>query len=286
MDILDHEALIRLGWFAGVLVVMSVWEALAPRRKVCINRPLRWSGNLGLIALDTLIVRLLIPIGGVYLALIGRERGWGLLNNVAWPDLLAILLAFVALDFVVYLQHVMFHAVPALWRLHMVHHADLELDATTGVRFHPLEILVSAVIKLSAIVLIGAPALAVLLFEVVLNATSLFNHGNVKLPAWLDRLLRWITVTPDMHRVHHSIHPAEANSNFGFNLPWWDYLLGTYRPQPIAGHERMALGLEHLRDAQQAERLDRMLLLPFLGQTGEYPVSERWTHDASLPTGV
>ena len=285
MAILDHEPLIRLGCFAGVLLVMSAWELLAPRRLVSINRPLRWSANLGLVALDTLLVRLLIPAGAVGLALVARERGWGVLNNLAIPDGLAVVLAFLALDLAIYLQHVMFHAVPALWRLHMVHHADLEFDATTGVRFHPLEILLSTGIKLGAVLLIGASALAVILFEVVLNASSLFNHGNVRLPGWLDRVLRWVIVTPDMHRVHHSIEARETNSNFGFNLPWWDYLLGTYRAQPAAGHEQMAIGLEQVRDVQEAERLDRILLLPFRGQTGEYPVNER-RRDSFLPPGV
>jgi sterol desaturase/sphingolipid hydroxylase (fatty acid hydroxylase superfamily) len=272
MDILGHESAVRLACFGGVLLLMLAWELAAPRRRLTVRRPLRWSGNLGMVLLDTLVVRLLIPVGAVGMALFAAERGWGLLNNVALPSWLAVALAFVALDLVIYLQHVMFHAVPALWRLHMVHHADLDLDTTTGVRFHPVEILLSMVIKLGAVVLLGAPALAVLLFEATLNATSLFNHGNVRMPAWLDRLLRLVVVTPEMHRVHHSIHPHETNSNFGFNLPWWDYLLGTYRAQPAEGHEHMTLGLEQFRD-ESVERLDRMLVLPFVGPTGEYPVN-------------
>src|SRR6185369_7583676 len=233
-----------------------------------------WSGNLGLVALDTLLVRLLIPVGAVGLALLAQERGWGVLNNVSLPGWLAVVLAFLALDFVIYLQHVMFHAVPALWRLHMVHHADLDFDTTTGVRFHTLEILLSLGIKAAAVALLGAPALAVLVFEVALNATSLFNHGNVRLPAWLDRALRLVVVTPEMHRVHHSVIPRETNSNFGFNLPWWDRLFGTYRAQPAAGHEGMTIGIAQFRDPSEL-RLDRMLLQPFRYDDRLYPLGRR-----------
>src|SRR5262245_33357981 len=176
---------------------MTLWELLAPRRRLTVGRPLRWASNLGLVALDTLAVRFLIPLGAVGVALLARERGWGLFNNVSLPGWLAVVLSVVALDFIIYLQHVMFHAVPILWRLHMVHHADLDFDATTGVRFHVLEMLLSMLVKMAAVLLLGAPAVAVLLFEVLLNATSVFNHGNVRLPAWLDRLLRLVVVTPE-----------------------------------------------------------------------------------------
>jgi sterol desaturase/sphingolipid hydroxylase (fatty acid hydroxylase superfamily) len=233
----------------------------------------RWFANLGLAALNTLAVRLLMPLGAVGVAVLAEERGWGLFNNVAAPPWLAVAAAVIVLDLVIYLQHVLFHAVPALWRLHMVHHADLEFDATTGVRFHTIEIVLSMGIKAAAIVLLGAPAPAVLLFEVLLNATSLFNHGNVRLPAWLDRVLRLVVVTPEMHRVHHSVLARETNSNFGFNLPWWDYLLGTYRPQPLRGHEGMTIGLSQLRDERTVASLPGMLALPFLGEAGDYPVN-------------
>jgi sterol desaturase/sphingolipid hydroxylase (fatty acid hydroxylase superfamily) len=272
MDLLRYESLIRLGCFAGVLLLMALWEALAPRRRRSVSRPLRWSSNLGLTALNTLAVRFLVPVGAVGTALVAEQRGWGVLNNVAVPGWLAVVLAVVGLDFFIYLQHVLFHAVPLLWRLHMVHHADLDFDATTGVRFHTIEILLSMGIKMAAVALLGAPALGVVAFEVLLNATSLFNHGNVRLPGWLDRLLRLVVVTPEMHRVHHSAKVSETNSNFGFNLPWWDWLFGTYRPQPAAGHEGMTIGLEQFRD-ERVERLDCMLALPFLGQTGAYPVN-------------
>jgi sterol desaturase/sphingolipid hydroxylase (fatty acid hydroxylase superfamily) len=275
MDILSHESVIRLGCFSGVLLAMALWETLAPRRQPTVGRPGRWLSNLGLVALDTLVVRFLVPLGAVGMALLAAERGWGVFNNVPVPAWLAVALAVVALDLVIYLQHVMFHAVPLLWRLHRVHHADLDFDATTGVRFHPVEILLSLGIKLGAVTLLGAPALGVLLFEVLLNATSLFNHGNVRLPVWLDRVLRLLVVTPEMHRVHHSVRPRETNSNFGFNLPWWDYLLGTYRAQPAEGHENMTVGLTQFRDERVADRLHWMLVLPFLGQEGDYPVNRR-----------
>jgi sterol desaturase/sphingolipid hydroxylase (fatty acid hydroxylase superfamily) len=288
MSHLGSESVIRLGCFGGVLLLMALWEALAPRRRSALSKPFRWFNNLALVGLDTLVVRVLVPLGAVGMARISQERGWGLLNNVALPGWLAVVLAVVALDFVIYFQHVLFHAVPALWRLHMVHHADLEFDTSTGVRFHPLEILLSAGIKVGAVVLLGASALAVLIFEVVLNATSLFNHGNVRLSAWLDRLLRLVVVTPEMHRVHHSVLARETNSNFGFNLPWWDYLLGTYRSQPAAGHEGMTIGLKQFRD-EDVEHLGRMLVLPFAGQPGDYPLNRRGGNDmpaaASPPQG-
>jgi sterol desaturase/sphingolipid hydroxylase (fatty acid hydroxylase superfamily) len=270
---LSQGSLVRLGFFAGVLAVMAVWEFLAPRRKLTAAKGPRWLSNLGLVVLDTLAVRFLAPLGVVGVALVAGERGWGLFNYLDLPGWLTVPLAVVALDLAIYLQHVLFHAVPLLWRLHLVHHADLDFDVTTGVRFHTFEILLSLGIKMGAVVLLGAPAVAVLAFEVLLNATSMFSHGNVRLPAKIDRVLRWVLVTPEMHRVHHSVEPAETNSNFGFNLPWWDYLFGTYRARPAAGHEAMTIGLEQFRDEQRADRLHWMLALPFVGQPGDYPVN-------------
>ena len=280
MTFTNADPVVRLGCFAGVLALMALWEALAPRRRPAVSKPFRWLNNLALVGLDTLVVRFLVPLGAVGMALLAAERGWGLFNNVSLPDWLAVVLAVIALDFIIYLQHVLFHAVPVLWRLHMVHHADLDFDTTTGVRFHPLEILLSLGIKVAAVVALGAPALAVLVFEVLLNATSLFSHGNVWLPGWLDRVLRLIVVTPEMHRVHHSVMVRETNSNFGFNLPWWDYLMGTYRAQPAAGHEAMTIGLNQFRD-EDVERLDRMLVLPFVGQAGDYPLNRKGENDAA-----
>jgi sterol desaturase/sphingolipid hydroxylase (fatty acid hydroxylase superfamily)/rhodanese-related sulfurtransferase len=258
--------------FVGVLVLMAAWEAAAPRRVRAHPRLLRWSGNLGVVAIDTLLVRLVFPVVAVGLALRAEEEGWGLLNVVGAPAWFAFAASLLVLDLAIYLQHVMVHAVPALWRLHRMHHADLDFDATTGVRFHPLEILLSMGLKLAVVAALGPPAAAVLVFEVLLNATSLFNHGNVRLPAGLDRALRLVVVTPDMHRVHHSIHPAETNSNFGFNLPWWDRLLGTYRAQPREGHEAMTIGIEQFRDRRDLG-LDRMLMQPFRGPASGYPIN-------------
>lgn len=267
---MDYEPYLRLAFFVGTLLAMGVWEQLAPRRALRVGRGWRWASNLALVAINTLLVRSLAALGAVGIAITAAERGWGLFNNVALPAWAAALLSFVLLDLAIYLQHVMFHAVPVLWRLHRVHHADLDVDVTTGLRFHTVEILLSLGIKAAAIVLFGPPAVAVLAFEVALNATSLFNHSNVALPAWLDRALRLVVVTPDMHRIHHSALREETNSNYGFNLPWWDYLLGTYRNVPAHGHERMTLGVAEIRDARAADRLPAMLAMPFvaLGREG------------------
>ena len=272
--ILAHEPAIRLTCFGGTLAAMALWEALAPRRRRAVSRWARWPSNLGIVALNTLALRLAFPVAAVGLAAIAEERGWGLLNNLTLPGWAKLVAAFVLLDLAIYLQHVMFHAVPALWRLHRMHHADLDFDVTTGARFHPVEILLSMGLKLAVVAALGAPPVAVLVFEVVLNATAMFNHANAGLPESLDRVLRWIVVTPDMHRVHHSVVVDETNSNFGFNLPWWDRLLGTYRPQPSAGHEGMTIGLDVFRDPRQL-RLDRMLIQPLVGPAGAYPINRR-----------
>jgi sterol desaturase/sphingolipid hydroxylase (fatty acid hydroxylase superfamily) len=272
--VLEYEPVIRLGFFFAVLVAMAMWELRAPRRRLSVSRGVRWPSNLGIVAINTALLRLLFPTAAVGMALVAEAHGWGLFNAIALPTGLATLLAVVVLDLAIYLQHVLFHAVPALWRLHRMHHADLDFDVTTGVRFHPVEILLSLVIKLGVVAALGAPPLAVLIFEVVLNATSMFSHGNVSLPAWADRILRWVVVTPDMHRVHHSAIPGETNSNFGFNLPWWDRLFGTYRPQPALGHEGMTIGLNVFRDPTEL-RLDRMLLQPLREGVGPYPLPNR-----------
>jgi len=260
--ILAAEPAIRLEVFFGVLVLMALWERVAPRRPQTVSRLVRWPNNLGIVIVDTVAVRLLFPLAGVGMALYAAERGWGLLNLLGWPVWIAVPLSVLLLDLTIYAQHVAFHRVPALWRLHRMHHADLGFDVTTGVRFHPLEIVLSMIIKLAAVVLLGVPALGLLIFEVLLNASSLFNHGNGRLPATIDRMLRRIVVTPEMHRVHHSILRPETDSNFGFNLPWWDHLFGTYRAQPAAGHDGMTIGLPQFRDPREL-RLDRMLLQPF-----------------------
>jgi sterol desaturase/sphingolipid hydroxylase (fatty acid hydroxylase superfamily) len=266
------EVLIRLSAFVAVLGLMASWEVLAPRRRLTTSKVRRWVANLSVVALDAVVVRLLFAAGAVGAAMLASERDWGLLNSQSWPLWLEVVVAVVALDFVLYLQHVMFHAVPLFWRFHMMHHADLDCDVTTGLRFHPVEVALSMGIKLASVVLLGASPVAVLSFEVLLNATSMFNHSNVRMPAAVDRFIRWIVVTPDMHRIHHSINPRETNSNFGFNLPWWDRVLGTYRAEPAQGHEGITLGLEQFRDPVRLMFIG-MLALPFVGAPGNYPLS-------------
>jgi sterol desaturase/sphingolipid hydroxylase (fatty acid hydroxylase superfamily) len=267
--ILATEATIRLAIFLGVLAAMALWEVAAPRRRRVIPRVIRWTNNLALVVVDTVILRLSFPILAVGLAVMAEDRGWGLFNNLDVPVWVAIIVSMLLLDLAIYLQHVMFHAVPGLWRLHRMHHADLDFDATTGLRFHPVEILISMGIKLAVVAALGPPAVAVLLFEVVLNATALFNHANIDLPRPVDRVLRLFVVTPDMHRVHHSKDPRETNSNYGFNLPWWDRLLGTYIAQPAKGHEGMEIGIEQFR-TQRDLWLDQMLAQPLRGPASGY----------------
>ena len=275
---LQAEPFVRLGFFVSILMAMGIWEALAPRRERSLPRLKRWPGNLGIVVLNTLLLRILFPTAAIGVALLGEERGWGLLSTLALPQWMEAVIAVLVLDLTIYLQHVLFHAVPWLWRLHRMHHADLDFDVTTGVRFHPIEIVLSMIIKLAVVAALGAPALAVLIFEVLLNATSLFNHGNVRIPLPFDRFLRWLVVTPEMHRVHHSWYPNETNSNFGFNLPWWDRLLGTYQDQPRDGHEGMTIGINQFREPAW-ERLDRMLIQPFTGPAGSYPINVRETKE-------
>lgn len=259
------ETALRLGCFVGLFVLLAALETAWPRRSRSLARAARWPANLGMSLASQLVVRLLVPLTAAALAIEAASRGWGLLNRVDLPAWLEIALAVLVLDFAIYWQHRLFHVVPALWRLHRMHHADVDLDVTTGVRFHPASILVSAAIKLAVVLLLGPAAVAVLLFEVLLNATSLFNHANLALPARLDRVLRLLVVTPDMHRVHHSLDDAERNCNFGFNFPWWDRLLGTYRAQPARGHDAMTLGLPAFRDAPE-QRFFRLLGQPLRGE--------------------
>lgn len=267
----DSEPLIRLGFFFGILSMMAAWEALAPRRQLQTSRRIRWLTNLGTVFIDSFILRLLPSYSAIAVALFAEKRGWGLLNNVSLNDLLKVVIGVLILDLAIYLQHAMFHSLPTLWRLHMIHHSDLDIDTTTGVRFHPIEILLSMGIKMIVVFFSGISALGVLIFEVLLNATSLFNHGNVRLAPSVDRVLRFIIVTPEMHRVHHSVVIRETNSNFGFNLPWWDRLFGTYKAQPAAGHEEMTIGLSQFRVANRLT-LPRLLILPFVGETSKYPM--------------
>ncbi|MDH5325272.1 MAG: sterol desaturase family protein [Gammaproteobacteria bacterium] len=275
----NYELYIRLSFFFGVFLLIAFWERLAPKRALTVSKTTRWLNNLGLVALNTVILRLLFPAAAVGVAAFASQQGWGLLHYYQLPGTVAIILSVIALDFIIYLQHVLVHAVPALWRLHRVHHADLDYDVTTGARFHPIEIILSMLIKMAAIVVLGAPVIAVIIFEILLNATAMFNHGNLNLPESLDKVLRLIVVTPDMHRIHHSAEDDEANSNFGFNLPWWDRLFGTYRTQPRAGHQGMLIGIHHYRNPKMVNRLPGMLKLPFIGKISDYTINRRqWTH--------
>jgi len=261
--VLDDEVFVRLVFFLAILGCMALWELFAPRRPLHAPKSRRWFGNLGIVFIDSAALRFLMPVTAMAAASSAASHDWGLLHSVGITGWLAVLLGVAALDIAIYFQHVMFHAVPLFWRLHKVHHTDLDIDVTTGVRFHPLEVLFSMGIKVGVVLFFGAPVLAVLAFEVLLNGTSMFNHGNVGMAHGVDKCLRLLVVTPDMHRVHHSVIIQETNSNFGFNFPWWDRLFGTYRPQPSAGHDDMVIGIARYRDPKDLT-LPRLLVLPFL----------------------
>ena len=273
--LIAHELGVRGGAFVTMLLGMALWEVIAPRRRLSVSKPQRWGNNLALSTLNTLLVRVLFPAGAVGFAAFASGHGWGVLSLINLPAWCECLLAVIALDFAIWVQHVLVHAVPVLWRLHRVHHADPDYDLTTGARFHPLEIGLSLLLKCAAIALLGASPLAVLVFEVLLNATAMFNHGNVALPVALDSVMRRWVVTPDMHRVHHSVEDDEANSNFGFNLPWWDRLFGTYRAQPRAGHTNMTIGIRDTTQPQQVTWLPGLLRLPFQGESAGYVINRR-----------
>lgn len=259
--ILMIEEPLRLGVFLSVLGAMALWEIASPQRRQEIPRVIRWSNNFALVALDTVFVRLAFPLLAVEMAAQAQENGWGLFNLIGFNGWFAALIAILVLDFAIYLQHRVFHAVPFLWRLHRMHHADLEFDVSTGLRFHPVEIVLSMGIKIVVVIALGAPAAAVLIFEVILSAASLFNHSNIQFGKGTDCILRRFVVTPDMHRVHHSIIPAETNSNFGFSVPWWDYLVGTYVAEPTGGQKGMTVGIEDFRSPRELW-LDRMITQP------------------------
>ncbi|MEW4563116.1 sterol desaturase family protein [Bremerella sp. JC770] len=266
------EMIVRLTCFLGVLLAMAIWELLAPRRTLRVAKIPRWLSHLTLVIINTICARVVLPLTAVSAAMFAQSRQWGVFYLVDWPTWIEVILCVLIFDLAIYLQHVMFHAIPALWRLHKVHHADMDFDVTTGLRFHTLEILLSAVIKLAVVFVLGPPAIAVVLFEVLLNATSMFNHSNVKLPLGIDRALRCLLVTPDMHRVHHSVVRRETNSNFGFNLPWWDFLLGTYRDQPCQGHDKMEIGLKTYQDEATVQWLPGMLMLPLDTKSDSYAI--------------
>ena len=261
--ILEHESTIRLGFFFGILVIMAIWEILAPRRDLTVSKSKRWISNLSIVVLNTVVIRVLFPAAAVGMAVYADAKGWGIFNILETPAWLAILLSVILLDLIIYGQHVMFHRIPVLWRIHRMHHADMDIDVTTGSRFHPIEIVVSMLIKFTAIIILGVPVIAVIVFEVILNLTAMFNHSNARMPLGLDKVIRAMVVTPDMHRVHHSIKPKEYNNNFGFNLSIWDRIFKTYTAQPEEGHIKMTIGLMQYRDEKVSEGLPGMLMIPF-----------------------
>ncbi len=277
--ITSWEAVVRLAVFFGVFAIMAAWEMLAPRRVLSQSKSARWLNNISLVVLNTLILRFVFPAAAVGVANHAIQQQWGLFNQFDTPFPVVILVSVIILDGAIYLQHVMVHAVPALWRLHRVHHADLDFDVTTGARFHPLEILLSMLIKFAVILLLGPPLLAVVIFEVLLNATSMFNHSNVRLPLAVDRIVRLFIVTPDMHRVHHSHLQHETNSNFGFNFSIWDRLFGTYRDQPQDGHIEMTIGIDTFKDAAHCVKIPGLLLMPFIGKVTDYAINRRRDSD-------
>jgi sterol desaturase/sphingolipid hydroxylase (fatty acid hydroxylase superfamily) len=272
LPIAKNELWIRLGFFFGILIIMFLWEIIMPRRPLATSKITRWFSNLSLVLIDSVAVRLAFPAGLVGVAFLAQQRGWGIFNFLELSFLVKIISGVLILDLAIYLQHVMFHSAPLLWRLHMVHHSDMDIDVTTGIRFHPIEILLSMGIKMIIVILIGAPAVAVLIFEIILNGTSMFNHGNVRYSQQIDSFLRLFVVTPEMHRVHHSTIRWETNSNLGFNFPWWDRLFGTYRNQPAKGHLEMTIGLDQYKDPQKL-RLPWLIVLPFIGKLGKYPMT-------------
>jgi sterol desaturase/sphingolipid hydroxylase (fatty acid hydroxylase superfamily) len=269
---METETIIRLGAFLVVFAIVSIVEVFAPRRRLTTSKTQRWFANLSIVALNPLSVALIFPVLPIGMALLASEHNWGLFNYMNMPAWLKVFAGVLLLDLAVYTQHVLHHAIPVLWRLHMVHHSDLDFDLTTGLRFHPIEIVVSMVIKLTAVAALGISAMAVLTFELALNSISMFNHSNMGIPSRIDRILRMLVVTPDMHRVHHSVIIQETNSNYGFNFPWWDRLFGTYKDQPVKGHNDMVIGIAHFRNQRQLS-LPRLLILPFVGEPGRVPMN-------------
>lgn len=261
------DATPRLIVFLAVFLLVAVAERAWPRRTLLTSKGRRWFCNIAIVTIDSVAVRLTLPLMPLGMAEIATAKGWGLFNLLTVPRWIEIVVVVLLLDLIIYLQHRSFHRIPLFWRFHRMHHTDLDLDVSSGNRFHPIEILVSLIIKLGAVAVLGTPVVAVIIFEVTLNASSLFNHGNLRIPVSIDNWLRLLIVTPDMHRVHHSIIPRETDSNFGFNLPWWDRLLNTYCAQPQAGHLGMTIGLREFRDETKLG-LGSLLMLPFRGRNG------------------
>ena len=269
---MEHEIAIRLIFFILLFILVALLEIGMPRRALTTSKKWRWFNNLSIIAINPVLLRLVFPVFAVGMAQTAQANGWGILNHLGMPHVIALGIGIVVLDLVIYLQHVMFHAVPLFWRLHMVHHADLDVDLTTGLRFHPVEIVLSMILKITIIVALGPPVISVLTFEIILNGMAMFNHGNIKLPPPVDRFLRLCVVTPDMHRVHHSVIIRETNSNYGFNFSIWDRLFGTYLAQPSKGHQDMVIGLSQFRDHRRLT-LPWLLILPVIGDLGKQPIN-------------
>ncbi len=261
--IIEHEAQIRLLSFLSVFILVALWEILSPKRSLTHSKALRWVNNIALVALNTVVLRLLFPAAAIGITVAVQQKGWGLFNQFELPLLFTTIATIILLDFVIYIQHRLVHIVPLLWRLHRVHHADPDYDVTTGARFHPFEIILSMMIKFGAIIIIGPPILGVLLFEIILNGSAMFNHANGRLPLPVDRILRTLIVTPDMHRVHHSVERDETDSNYGFFLSIWDRLFNTYRNQPRAGHKDMEIGIKTYKKASEVIDLRGIITLPF-----------------------
>jgi sterol desaturase/sphingolipid hydroxylase (fatty acid hydroxylase superfamily) len=261
--IIENENIFRMGIFFGLLIIMGLWELRAPRKVSKISKSYRWLNNLSLVFFNGFILKVIFPVASTGMAIIAYKNNWGLLNYYEISPLISLVVFVVVMDLIVYFQHVMVHAVPIFWRLHKVHHIDLDYDTSTGARFHTIEIFLSFIIKLIAIVLLGPSVLAVIIFEVILNATAMFNHGNVGLPSWLDRILKYIIVTPDMHRIHHSIEKDETNSNFGFSISLWDRIFGTYKNDATLSQKNLIIGIKGYTEIKQTNNLFGMLLTPF-----------------------
>lgn len=264
--LIENEPTVRMAFFFGSLTIMALWEVIAPCRQLSVSKTLRWVNNLGLVFFNSLLIRAITPTAAVGVAIWAQHEGWGLLNQFELPAIAVLLISVTVMDLVIYGQHVLVHHVPVLWRLHRVHHADPDYDVTTGSRFHPLEIILSMLIKFGTILLLGPSVAAVIVFEVVLNAMAMFNHANIQLPKGIDNFIRKLVVTPDMHRVHHSKVISESNSNFGFNLSIWDRIFGTYKDQPDEGHQGMRIGIGQFNDDKDVVWISGMLTLPFKGK--------------------
>ena len=273
--LLENEIPIRLSFFVGVFGLIGVWEIFFPRRTLDLHKYQRWLSNLGLAFLNNLLLRLLIPFTAVSVGIFAQNNGLGILGFFELPKIASVFFFFLLMDFIIYLQHKLFHIVPILWRVHRAHHADIEFDVSTGIRFHPLEIGLSMLIKTISIILMGPPVVAIIIFEVVLNATSMFNHSNIRIPKNTDCVLRFLVVTPDMHRVHHSTSTPFTMANYGFNLPWWDYLFGSYIAEPPKPHSEMDIGLKDFRELKNTNAIISILRMPFLKGNDAYMKERR-----------